>query len=119
MTPDRFRRLALALPDAEEGEHHAHADFRVQGRIFASLQPDGLRAMVKVPVALQQRLVAAHPGVFAPATGAWGRAGCTMVQLEPAPLDVVREALAEAWQWGTAAGAGTPRRPRRAKRGSG
>jgi hypothetical protein len=122
MTPERFRRLALALPEAVEGEHHAHPDFRAHGRIFASLHPDGMRAMVKVPPELQRRLVGEHGGAFTPATGAWGRAGCTMLDLAAAPLAVVRDALAEAWQFaaGSARGprpaAGPARRPAARKR---
>lgn len=109
-----FRRLALALPGALEGEHHGHPDFRAHGRVFASLHPDGVRAMVRVPPELQRRLVAAHAGVFVPASGAWGRAGCTMVELAGATSAAVRDALHEAWQF--AAGAGATVRPVRRTR---
>lgn len=121
VTPDDFRRLALALPETVEGEHHGHPDFRAHGRVFASLHPDGLRAMVKVPPAVQQRLVSRHANVCAPATGDWGRAGCTMVVLALANAAMLRDALQEAWQFaglGPATKAGkalkSPARPRRA-----
>lgn len=104
---DRFRRLALALPGAIEGAHHGHPDFRVHGRVFASLHPDGEQAMVRVLPAVQERLVAAAPGVFAPASGAWGRAGCTMVRLAAVSPTALRDALGEAWQ---AAGAAVAER---------
>lgn len=110
MTPAQFRRAALALPDVVEGAHHDHPDFRAHGRIVASLHPDGERAMVKVPSAVQRRLVGDHPDVFAPASGAWGRAGCTMLRLAAAPAAVVRDALREAWQLAGAAPAGARRR---------
>ena len=96
MTPERFRRLALALPDVVEGEHHAHPDFRAHGRVFVTLHPDGVRAMVKVSPDVQRRLCASP--VFTPASGAWGRAGCTMLVLADADAKVVEGALAEAWQ---------------------
>lgn len=99
MTPDDFRRLALALPETVEGEHHGHPDFRAHGRVFASLHPDGVRAMVKVPPAVQQRLVAQHALVCTPANGAWGRAGCTMVVLALAHATLLHDALQEAWQF--------------------
>jgi hypothetical protein len=108
MTPEQFRRLALALPEVVEGEHHRHPDFRAHGQVIASLHPDGERAMVKVPVPLQQQLVASDAAVFAPATGAWGRAGCTMLVLGSAKVAVVRDALANAWQFAAA----NPRSPR-------
>lgn len=126
MTPDQFRRLALALPEVIEGEHHAHPDFRAHGRVFASLHPDGEQAMVRVSPTEQQRLVTAGAGK--PASGAWGRAGCTMLVLAAVDAALVRAALTEAWQCAAAATASkgapkpgkavakaksAPRRPRR------
>src|SRR5579859_8156180 len=37
MNAKDFRRIALSLEGAEEGSHMGHADFRVGGRIFATL----------------------------------------------------------------------------------
>jgi hypothetical protein len=106
MTPAQFRRAALALPEVVEGEHHGHPDFRAHGRVFASLHPDGERAMVKVPAAVQQQLVALAGGVAAPAAGAWGRAGCTMLRLAAMDASRVEDALAQAWQFAATAGQG-------------
>lgn len=97
LTAATFRTLALALPDVVEGSHQGHPDFRANGRVLASLHPDGLRAMVKVAAAQQRALVAAAPAVFAPASGAWGRAGCTMLVLGVADAATVRQALQDAW----------------------
>lgn len=97
LTAASFRRLALALPEVVEGSHQGHPDFRANGRVVASLHPDGLRAMVKVSAAQQRALVAAAPAVFAPASGAWGRAGCTMLVLALADDATVRQALQDAW----------------------
>jgi hypothetical protein len=110
VTPVQFRKAALALPDVVEGEHQGHPDFRVGGRVFATLHADGERAMVKLPPGDQASLVAAQPGVFEPANGAWGRAGCTMVVLARVTVAIARDALTLAWQ---AAVAGKPGRRRR------
>lgn len=98
MNADTFRRLALALPDAEEGAHQGHADFRVGGKIFATLGADETRGMVKVPPEVQERLLADHPEAFEPSTGAWGRQGCTQVDLAHVRRPVVADALREAWR---------------------
>jgi hypothetical protein len=98
MTPDQFRRLALSMPEAAEGAHHGHPDFRANGRIFASLLPDGARGMVKLSPAQQREAVHAHPHAFELANGAWGRAGCTYVRLAAATAEAVREQLTLAWQ---------------------
>ena len=99
MTPAAFRRIALALAGAEESAHMGHPDFRVGGRIFATLaSPEAGRAMVKLPPEAQDSFLAMQPGVFTPASGAWGRAGSTMIELGSARPGVVKAALAAAWE---------------------
>ena len=98
MTARKFRNLALALPEAVEAAHMGHPDFRVRGKIFATLGPKADWGMVKLTVAQQALFVAAAPGVFAPATGAWGRQGSTIVTLGDAELATVRRALLLAWR---------------------
>lgn len=102
MTPAEFRRLALSLPHAVEREHMRHPDFRVAGRIFATLgYPDETWAMVKLFPDQQAAFVAADPAVFVPVRGAWGRQGCTNVALKAAHTranrEKVKEALETAW----------------------
>jgi hypothetical protein len=98
VTPDRFRRIALSMPDAVEGQHHGHPDFRRGGRVFASLHPDGKQGMVRVSPLQQRELLAADQSGFTAANGAWGRAGCTMVELAAASIAAVRAAMMLAWQ---------------------
>jgi hypothetical protein len=98
MTTAEFRRMALALPEAVESAHMNHPDFRVRGKIFATLgYPEAGWGMVKLPAAHQKRLIANDPDVYVPAAGAWGRAGATHVQLRAADKATVRQALAVAW----------------------
>jgi len=99
MTADEFRALALDLPGAVERAHMGHPDFRANGRIFATLHADDEWGMVKVQPAEQQALIAAHPAVFVPATGAWGRQGCTNVRLKTAKAATIRAALMLAWDF--------------------
>jgi len=113
MTPDQFRTLALALPGAVEGEHMQHPDFRVGGRIFASLGPDLTWGMVKLGAEQQDAFTRAEPRVFAPVPGAWGRGGATRVHLAAARAPSVRRALEAAWHATIALGPTRPRPPRR------
>ena len=108
MTVDQFRELALALEDVEERAHMGHPDFRVKGRIFASLLADGQRGTVRLGPAEQAALIAEAPDAFAPAAGAWGRQGWTTVMLATADRPRVRGALLLAWE-GAAAAALRPR----------
>jgi hypothetical protein len=81
MTAAKFRKLALRFPEAVEQSHMGHPDFRVGGKIFASLCPDDGWGMCKVTPDVQAALIKLQPGVFETASGAWGRNGCTIVHL--------------------------------------
>jgi hypothetical protein len=99
VTPDQFRKLVLALPEVVEGEHMHHPDFRVRGRIFASLiGKDEVRGMVRLAPAQQKSFVAAEPEVFEVAGGSWGRNGCTYVRLKAARKPSVQRAVVAAWR---------------------
>lgn len=99
MKADDFRRLALSLPAATEGAHMGHPDFRVGGKIFATLSyPDPSWAMVKLTPEQQEAFVSADPDVFAPVKGAWGRGGATTVNLRTAKMARLRVALTVAWR---------------------
>ena len=98
MTPDQFRRLALSMPGAAEGTHHDHPDFRANGRIFATLLPDGERGMVKLLPQQQREILQRCAGEFVPGPGAWGRAGCTYVHLAAAATETLRPLMTLAWQ---------------------
>ncbi len=98
MTVDEFRIVALKLSGAVEGAHMGHPDFRVNGRVFASLYPNGFDAMVKLTPEQQQEFLNWDAHAFAAASGAWGRQGCTTVHLGEVEEDRLGEALTLAWQ---------------------
>jgi hypothetical protein len=99
VTANDFRRLALALPEAEEHAHMDHPDFRVQGKIFATLgYPAKGWGMVKLTPEQQHYFSKDHPGVFVPAKGAWGRRGATSVYLKAASKASREKAVSVAWR---------------------
>jgi hypothetical protein len=99
MTPDDFRRLAVALPATVEASHGRHPDFRVGNRIFATLgYPDETSAMVKLKPDQQAMLVTTHPRIFKPVKGAWGLRGSTNICLSEADRTSVENALLLAWR---------------------
>lgn len=99
MTPDKFRRLALDLPGASEKKHMDHPDFRVAGKIFATLgYPNEDWGMVKLTPEQQRSFVAKAPEMFRPCKGVWGERGATNVRLEDAKVTIVRAALDAAWR---------------------
>lgn len=94
-----FRRIALSLPGAEEGSHMGAVDFRVGGRIFATLASvkQGYGNLMLDPE--QQRLfVGEMPEVFLPIPGGWGRMGMTHIRLAAASEEVLAGALRTAWK---------------------
>jgi len=99
MTSDGFRRLALKMPEAAEVGHMGHPDFRVRGKIFATLgYPTVEWAMVKLTPEQQEALCTAEPAVFVPVKGKWGVRGATTVRLRLARVPSVRLALMAAWR---------------------
>jgi hypothetical protein len=115
MTADEFRQAALALEGASEGAHMGHADFRVNGRIFATLgAPDAAWGpdwgMVILTPDEQAVRIEAAPEVFAPAPGAWGASGSTRVRLAAVDAATLDGALTVAWRLQTAK---PPARPRK------
>ena len=103
MTAEEFRQIALGLPDAVAGAHQRHPDFRVKGKVFATLgYPDARFGMVKLTPEQQEMLVAAEPEIFKPANGAWGRKGSTLGRLER--LAHATAASAQRMGWGNLTG---------------
>ena len=99
MTAEQFRKIALDLPESIEAAHMHHPDFRVAGRIFATLAyPNKASAVVKFTPDQQKRFMRSNPDMFAAVNGAWGRRGYTSVYLPAAKIDNVREALLTAWR---------------------
>jgi hypothetical protein len=99
MTVDEFRKMALSLPEVSEASHMRHPDFRVAGKIFATLSPPGQGwAMVKLTTEQQEAFAQAEPEVFTPFNGAWGTSGATKVHLRAAKKSTMRTALVLAWR---------------------
>jgi hypothetical protein len=94
-----FRRVALSLPDAEESSHMGQPDFRVGGRIFATLASakQGYGNLM-LTLEQQQAFVEEAPEVFLPIAGGWGRMGMTHIRLDAAQEDVLYGALHTAWK---------------------
>jgi len=99
VTANGFRRLALALPETAEHAHMDHPDFRVAGKIFATLgYPAKDWGMVKLTPEQQHYFSKDYPGVFVPVKGAWGRRGATSVHLKMVSKAVLQKAVSAAWR---------------------
>lgn len=107
----RFRELALSMHGAEQSSHMGAEDFRVNGKIFATLAyvKDELGTLKLTPQQQRDILSENSDGWFEPAPGGWGRMGMTLVRLS-APDDVLRDSLKMAYET-------TLAKPNRAKRG--
>ena len=99
MTASEFRKLALSHAGAIESAHMSHPDFRVGGKIFATLgYPDTDHAVVMLSPDEQEGFIAEFPRAFAPVKGAWGKRGSTQIDLTVADAETVAEALRLAWR---------------------
>jgi len=113
MNVDDFRRIALSLAGAEEGSHMGHPDFRVKGKIFATLASanQGYGNLMLTP---EQQMAFAQdlPEVFVPIAGGWGRMGVTHIRLAAASEEVLAGALRAAWKLRLQKNAGSGKRKR-------
>jgi hypothetical protein len=99
MTAKDFRQIALSLPESIESAHMDHPDFRVGGKIFATLDaPSKGYGMVKLWPDQQADFIQEAPKAFKPAQGAWGQRGATYVHLSAAKKPAVRRAIVAAWR---------------------
>lgn len=99
MTAQDFSRLALSFEGAEQGAHMGAVDFRVGGRIFATLASVGLGfGNLMLSPDQQHAFVEERPDVFVPVHGGWGRMGATHVRLAQVDEDTLRGALHVAWK---------------------
>ncbi len=96
--PEDVRALASMLPETIEGAHQGHPDFRVGGRIFATLWTDEERVVLRLDPATQARLLDAEPEAFEPVPGTWGVRGWTSLDLSAAEEETLRAALLTAWR---------------------
>ena len=99
MTPSDFRRIALSFEGAEESSHMGAADFRVDGRIFATLASlkEGYGNLM-ITLDHQAAFIAERPDLFLPVHGGWGRMGITHIRLALADEDTLTGALHTAWK---------------------
>ncbi len=113
-TAAEFKQIALSLDGAEEGAHMGAVDFRVGGRIFATLASvaDGFGNLMLTPE-IQAEFVAEQPEVYVPVAGGWGRMGITHIRLAKANRDVLTGALRAAWALRVEKNATRSRRPAR------
>ena len=99
MNANDFRRMALSLEGAKEGSHMGSPDFRVGGRIFATLASaeEGFGNLVLTPEQ-QSAFVEELPEVFILIKGGWGKMGMTHVRLSAASEEVLAGAIRTAWK---------------------
>ena len=98
MTADDIRAVALSMPQAVELPHFEKTSFRVAGKIFATLTPDGARLMVKLPEEIKEALKQSGPETILPLPGAWDRGGSTLIEVAAMDPGKVADLIRLAWR---------------------
>ena len=98
MTVDEIRALALSLPLAEEQPHFDRASFRVKGKIFATLPPDGEAVVLKLPPEIKESLRQSDPDAVLPLPGGWDKGGWTLIALGFMEDDRLADLIRLAWR---------------------
>ena len=99
MTSDGYRKIALSMPEAFESGHMGHTDFRVKGKIFATLirRDDVDWGVLKLTTAQQREWIDRAPAAFEPVPGGWGQKGYTQVRLKSITTSILKQAMFVAW----------------------
>lgn len=98
MTAAQFREIALSFPETVEAAHMGHPDFRVAGKIFATLgYPDEGHGVLLLAPEEQRELISQHPQIFKSVPGGWGRRGNTQVLLKQITQPILKAAMRKAW----------------------
>jgi hypothetical protein len=93
---EQARRLALALPEAVEQDHHGRPSFRVAGKIFATLWDEDHMNVILDEDGI---LTAVQSEPEACAELWWGkRLGALAVSLDRARAEMLADLLADAWE---------------------
>lgn len=98
MTAEDIRAIALSLPEAMELPHFEKTSFRVGGKIFATLTPDGARLMVKLPEEIKDSLKQSDPEAILPLPGAWDRGGSTLIEVARMDARRLADLIRLAWR---------------------
>jgi hypothetical protein len=97
LSEEDIRRLAMALPEANEADHHGSPSFVVRKKIFATVGETKGRFTIKLDPEDRVNLMAGHPGVIEPVPGYWGRSGWTLVSLADCGPALAATLLRMAW----------------------
>ncbi|MFT7617337.1 MAG: hypothetical protein ACI97A_000973 [Planctomycetota bacterium] len=97
MSADEFRDLALGLPEVVESAHNKHPDFRLGGKVLATIGPDAKSGMVNLTPAQQEEIIEAEPRAYESFNGAWGKRGCTKIIFEHVLPATALSCLTQAW----------------------
>jgi hypothetical protein len=98
MTLEEFAKMALSFPESIQASHFNTTDFRVNGRIFATLRPEKQCGVLLLARGDQALLRETSGEMFEPVPGSWGEKGSTFVILDHADPEMVRHAMAMAWK---------------------
>src|SRR5690349_14051103 len=99
MNASGFRKIALGFEGVEQGSHMGAVDFRVGGRIFATLASEKLGyGNLIISPELQAELIGQRPDLFLPVAGGWGRMGATHIRLADATAADLKRVLRTAWK---------------------
>jgi hypothetical protein len=95
---ETFRQLALSFPDTVELPHFEKTSFRVNKKIFATLDMKNKRACLILSEIDQSVFSAFDKTVMYPVPNKWGKRGATYVELKSIPRNMMKDALTQAYK---------------------
>ncbi len=97
ITIPAFTKLALSFADVVQLPHFELISFRVNKKIFATLDEKNNRAMVKLSLPDQSSFSSYDPTIIYPVPNAWGAQGATYIELDKVGRAILKDALTTAY----------------------
>ena len=94
---ETFRQLALSFPGTDEEPHFDKTSFRVNKKIFATVDTKKNRACVMLSVIDQSVFSAYDQSVIYPVPNKWGLQGATFIELGNVRKSMLKDALKQAY----------------------
>ncbi|NJM79534.1 MAG: MmcQ/YjbR family DNA-binding protein [Flavobacterium sp.] len=93
---DRFKYLAYSLQDVTEEPHFEKTSFKINKKIFATLNIKDKQATIKLN-AIDQSVFCANPNYLSPVPNKWGKQGWTIIHLHDIPEEMCWDALQKSY----------------------
>ena len=99
ITIPNFKTIALSFPSVVELPHFDKTSFRINKKIFATLNEKENRICIRLSAIDQSVFCAFDPSIIYPVPNKWGKQGWTLIDLSKIKKSMLKDALTQAYKF--------------------